>query len=63
MFGTLRQLCELELFDVGWKMLPEDLFHRFVSLRSLDLGNNNTFSLSLNNPQKAWNVLISVDIN
>ena len=63
MLGTLRQLRELELFDVGWKMLPEELLHCFVSLRSLDLGNNNTFSLSLNNPQKAWNVLISVDIN
>jgi hypothetical protein len=52
MFGTLRRLTKLVLFAVGWDALPGDLFHRLVSLKSLELGNNNIYSLSLNNPFK-----------
>jgi hypothetical protein len=52
MFGPLRRLKKLVLFAVGWNALPGDLFHRLASLISLELGNNNIFSLSLNNPFK-----------
>ena len=52
MFGPLRRLKKLVLFAVGWYTLPGDLFHRLVSLKSLELGNNNIYSLSLNNPFK-----------
>jgi hypothetical protein len=52
MFGPLRRLKKLVLFAVGWNALPGDLFHRLASLKSLELGNNNIFSLSLNNPFK-----------
>ena len=52
MFGTLRRLTKLVLLSVGWYKLPGDLFHRLVSLKSLQLGNNNIVSLSLNNPFK-----------
>jgi len=38
--------------SVGWYTIPGDLFHRLVSLKSLQLGNNNIVSLSLNNPFK-----------
>jgi hypothetical protein len=49
MFGTLRRLQRLALNGVGWHTLPRDLFHRLVSLQSLQLGNNDLMSLSLNN--------------
>jgi Leucine-rich repeat (LRR) protein len=52
MFGTLRRLQRLALYGVGWNTLPRDLFHRLVTLKSLQLGNNNIMSLSLNNPFK-----------
>ena len=57
MFGTLRRLKKLVLFAVGWNALPGDLFHRLVSLKSLELGNNNIYSLSLNNPFKYMKAL------
>lgn len=50
MFGTLRRLKKLVLLSVGWHSLPGDLFHRLVSLKSLELGNNKLVSVSLNNP-------------
>ena len=53
MFGTLRLLKKLVLLFVGWYTLPGDMFHRLVSLKSLQLGNNNIMSLSLNNPFKS----------
>jgi hypothetical protein len=37
MFGPLRRLTKLVLFDVGRYALPGDLFHRLVSLRSWNL--------------------------
>jgi hypothetical protein len=37
---------------MGWYTLPGDMFHRLVNLKSLQLGNNNTVSLSMNNPFK-----------
>ena len=52
MFGTLRRLQRLALYGVGWYTLPRDLLHRLVTLKSLQLGNNNIMSLSLNNPFK-----------
>ena len=48
MLGPLRRLTKLVLFDVGWYALPGDLFHRLVSLKSLELDNNDIYSLSLN---------------
>jgi hypothetical protein len=52
MFGTLRLVKKLVLLYVGWHALPGELFHRLVSLQSLQLGNNDLVSLSLNNPFK-----------
>jgi Leucine-rich repeat (LRR) protein len=45
-------LLKLVLLSVGWHALPGDMFHRLISLKSLQLGNNNIVSLSLNNPFK-----------
>jgi hypothetical protein len=50
MFGPLQRLQKLVLVSVGWKTLPGDLFHRLVSLKSLQLRNNKIMSLSLNKP-------------
>ena len=52
MFGTLRLLKKPVLLSVGWHALPGDMFHRLISLKSLQLGNTNIVSLSLNNPFK-----------
>ena len=52
MFGPLRRLTKLVLLSVGCYELPGDLFHHLISLNSLELGNNNIYSLSLNNPFK-----------
>jgi hypothetical protein len=50
--APLRRLTKLVLLSVGCYELPGDLFHHLVSLNSLELGNNNIYSLSLNNPFK-----------